>query len=171
MIVGFPSMMRPAVFSFLLFFIPCSLFAQENGSDIEIYAGGIKYPSWEAYRFSASGVDSLVKTSLGAGGSFEKVAEKGGPVFPQGSSFSGRVAGIEPSFEDIWQGLYAEPLTVHKVSSPEEIRRDLQMRLGKEEPVILIVSDRKKARIMGLRKGIPQREPLLINSAAQEASR
>lgn len=64
----------------------------------------------------------------------------------------GRVAGVNPSFEDVLSDLGQQETPPQKVSSAEDIQRDLEAKMGDQEPVILIVSDHTKTRVMQLRK-------------------
>ena len=187
--------------SVFIFLASASLLrAQDGSSAIDIYSGGKRYASFDAYHQSEALVDSKSESSSGQAALFEnlpikvdaskvktvtinpdgarkeqigpdglkedalaqlKPSSEPGPktvLKKDGKPLSAqvdildlsRVAGIEPAFQDILGGVDQEPVPVKKVSSSEDIRRDLVARLGQEDPTILIVSDHKKARVMEL---------------------
>ncbi|MBF0123305.1 MAG: hypothetical protein HQL21_07895 [Candidatus Omnitrophica bacterium] len=77
----------------------------------------------------------------------------GEPLLNQADAIDpGRVAGIQPGFQDILEGLEQRTLLEQQVSSSEDIRKDLEIKLGQKNSTILIVSDHKKARVMELRQ-------------------
>ncbi len=186
---------------FILLANVSSLMAEQRASAIDVYSGGKRYASFDAYHTSEALGDfkndpssgqvtlfenSLVKVDLakvktvtihpdgtkkeqiGPDGLKEDISGRPKPLVETGSNGLkeggerlsvqadilnlGRVAGIEPAFKDILAGFDQETAHQEQASSLEDIRRDLESRMGTEKQPILIVSDHKKARVLELRQ-------------------